>query len=145
VKKALSGVLAWALLLAIGAGCGGDDTISKAEFVKRANEICAEGNKELDAASKEVFGGGKQPSQAEQEKFVTETVIPNVQEQIDGVRDLPDPDEQSAKAGVIVDEAQSALDTVKENPALLTEAEPGDPFGAANRLARSYGMNECGG
>jgi len=81
----------------LAAGCGGDDdetttaAPSKQEFIKQADAICVKGDKELDQAGRETFGKG-QPSKQEIEQFATDTLVPNIQGQIDGVRALTPPE-----------------------------------------------------
>ena len=79
------------LLLGIGAaGCGSSgstDTttaaITKSAFVAKANAICTKGNKVQNTAGEKL---GKNPSQAQFTAYVNNTVIPNIQGQIDSVR-----------------------------------------------------------
>jgi hypothetical protein len=140
----LAAALAGAVALA---GCGGSDsttsttseTLTKSEFVAKANAICAKGNEESRAAGKKLFSSGQAPSQAAQEKFVTATVIPSIQHQVDGVAALPAPagDEQEVQA--IVSAARSALDKVKQDPSLITNQAQSDPFAKADKLTNSYG------
>jgi hypothetical protein len=75
----------------VAAGCGGDDDDdttaattgetavaggeppSKEEFIAEADAICKQGDREINQAGRETFGE-EQPSQEEQEQFVTATV-----------------------------------------------------------------------
>ena len=45
----MSGVIAVCAAVLVGAGCGGGDRLSKAEFQQRANAICAKYQKRIDA------------------------------------------------------------------------------------------------
>jgi hypothetical protein len=142
----------------IGAGCGGgDDTttasgasgatgaqgaaLTKTEFVAQANAICAKGNKAIDQAAKQTFGNSR-PSGSQLNQFATETLIPNVQDQIDEVKALPPPSGDEAQVSEILTAAQGALDKIKADPALLTGSGP-SPFASANKLAKEYGLTEC--
>jgi len=78
------------------AGCGGGDSssttaLSKSDFLAQGNAICAKGDKEINAAAGKVFTQSQAPSQATQQKFVTDTVVPNIQGQIDAIDALPPP------------------------------------------------------
>jgi hypothetical protein len=140
-------------LLAL-AGCGGgDDTsttageaLSKSEFLAQGNAICEKGDKEINAEAKQTFTQQGAPSQATQTKFVTDTVIPNVQGQIDGIDALPLPSGDEDQVQAIVDAARSGLDKAKADPSLLTDQGGGqsDPFAEANKLANAYGLDKCG-
>jgi hypothetical protein len=155
-----------ALTLAAGliaAGCGDDDDdttaatttsttttagatgepLSKDEFIAQADAACKAGDKKIDAAADEVFSNGN-PSQADQEAFVTDDVIPNIQEEVDGIAALTPPEGDEEEVAAIVDAAQSAIDEITADPSLLTEQGAGDPFTEANQLAKDYGLEVCG-
>jgi hypothetical protein len=160
-------VLALALAAAlIAAGCGGDDettttaaapttttsgatgatgatgeALTKDEFLKQGNAICAAGNKEINAAFNSLGSG--QPSQQEAEQTVTDTVVPSIQGQIDDISALTPPAGDEEEVSAILDAAQSALDQVKEDPSALTQ-QGSDPFKEANQLASEYGLTKCG-
>lgn len=149
---------AWMLvgLLAVGAalvasGCGGDDdedtttaALSKSEFVDQADAICAKGDKQINQAGADVFGGGQQPSEQEQEKFVTDTVIPRTQQQVDGIRALPAPEGDEDQISAILDSADAGLKRMESDPSLLTEGGGANPLAEASNLARNYGLKVCG-
>lgn len=145
------------------AGCGGGDSssttgasgasgtqgaaLSKSEFLAQGNAVCAKGNKEINAEAKKIFTQGQAPSQATQEKFVTDTVIPNIQGQIDAIEALSPPSGDEGQVKAITDAAQSALDKAKADPSLLTDQGGGqsDPFAEANKLGKAYGLDACAG
>jgi hypothetical protein len=144
---ALVGLIAASIL----AGCGGgsssstsSEPLSKSEFLAQGNAVCAKGGKEIQAAGQKLFSQSKAPSQAAQEKFVTDTLIPNIQSQIDGIEALPAPSGDEDQVKAITDAAQSALDKAKADPSVLTDQGGGsDPFAQANKLAKSYGLDQC--
>jgi hypothetical protein len=76
--------------------------------------------------------------------FAKATAIPSIQSQVDQVRKLKPPANDESTVKAIVNTAQSDLDKVKANPALLASNGP-DPFADANRLAKAYGMTQCAG
>jgi hypothetical protein len=135
------------------AGCGDDETstessstaasITKEEFLTQANEICAAGNKEIDAGAQEAFSGGK-PSKADIEQFATETLLPSVESQVEEIRALGVPAGDEDQVNAILDAADQAVEETKADPTLAA-SESGDPFAEANKLANDYGLNECGG
>ena len=150
--------------LIVLAGCGGgDDTsstsagasgtsgeqgasLTKSEFLAQGNAICENGNQEIQAAGKKLFTQSQPPSAAEQEKFATDTLIPSIQEQIDGIKALTPPAGDEDQVNAITDAAQSALDKAKADPALLTDqGGQSDPFAEANKLANAYGLDKCAG
>ncbi len=109
-----------------------------------AFDICKKGNQQIERAAEQQFpkSGGK-PSQAEQVKFANQTVIPNVQGQIDKIKKLGAPEGDEATVETIVSEAQAALDEAKKDPTVLTSNGP-DPFAKANKFANAYGLTACG-
>ena len=153
----------------VAAGCGGDDdetsTVApatttettgttgatgatdippeRAELIEEADAICAEGDEEIDAEAQETFANGE-PSAAEQEAFVEETVVPSIQEQLDGLSELEPPEADAEEFQSIIDNAQSALDELEENPDVLGSGED-DPFADVNEQAKEFGLTKCGG
>lgn len=149
-------------LLAIG-GCGDDEDettttgttggtgatgetgagLLPGDFAAEADAICAEGDREIDEEAREVFGNADQePSSAEQEEFFTDTVTPGIQEQIDGLRDLGEPEEGAEEFATFLDDAQAALDEVEEDPSLVI-GEGEDPFADVEEQAKALGLKDC--
>jgi hypothetical protein len=151
----------------ITAGCGDDDeepttTTTEAatgttgatgaegassEFAQQADEICREGNQEIDDAARERFGDaqGQEPSQEEQLSFAEEVVIPSVEQQIDEVTALTPPEGEEDTFEEFSEQAASDLEEVKADPSVLLERGGGeDPFAETNQLARELGLQVCG-
>lgn len=157
-KSALVAVATAAIAIA---GCGGSSSttggatgatgatgaqgapLSKSAFLAKGNAICAKGNQQIQAATKKEFPQGQQPSQAELNKFATDTLIPVVQQEIDGIKALPPPSGDEDKVNAIISAAQSALDKGKQDPSTLV-SQGSDPFAQANKLANAYGLTKCG-
>ncbi|MEZ5061595.1 MAG: hypothetical protein R2700_08815 [Solirubrobacterales bacterium] len=140
VRKVLA--LGAAAAIAVGfAACGSDDgggdtatdttTISQDEFVTQANQICAQGNKDLQ--------GG--PQNGVFESFVTDTFIPNIQGQIDAIRALGAPEGQEEQITQFLDDAENDLDSLKSDPSSLSE----NSFKKVNQEAAALGLDECAG
>ena len=125
-------------------GAEGATGLLPADFAAEADAICKAGDAELDEAANEVFGDTSQePSQAEQEKFVAGTVIPGIQDQIDGLRALGEPEEGSEEFTAFLDDAQDALDAVQDDPSALFGEGGDDPFADVEDQARELGLSEC--
>jgi hypothetical protein len=160
MRRSPTGVLVFVAILIVGlvpAGCGSSNNsssnssstastaaLTKAEFLKKGNAICRKGNQQINKAARKLFPKNAKPSQAQLNKFATDTLIPSVQSQIDGVKALGAPAGDEAKVNAMVSTAQSALDKGKKNPALLTTNGPG-PFKKSNQLTNAYGLTACGG
>jgi hypothetical protein len=140
----LAGALAVGL---IAAGCGGDDdddssdALTKQEFIAQGNAICKAGNAEIDAAAEETFAKNGQPTPAESDAFVTDTVVPNVQGQIDDMRALGIPEEDADQVNGILDEAEGIVDELEADPSSIE----GDPFAPVNGDLKDYGLTTCAG
>jgi hypothetical protein len=135
------------VVVLVAAGCGGSSSsksISKAEFLKKGNAICAKGNRQINQEGQKTFPRSKgKPSKAELTKFSKQVLIPSVQSEIDGIRGLGAPKGDKAKVNAIVTEAQAALDKGKKDPLILV-SDKQDPFAKANKLANAYGLTKCG-
>jgi hypothetical protein len=104
----------------IAAGCGDDDggeTLSKQEYIAQADANCNKADKELNSAPEPKGKNGL-------EKFATDTLVPNIQGQIDFVRDLNGPQEVEDQVNPILDTAQEGLDEIKADPSQLERGGP---------------------
>jgi hypothetical protein len=146
--------LTLAAVLVVGltlSACGGDDdssstattatALSKSEFLKQGNAICATGNKAIDQAASKAFTQGQKPTQAQVEQF-TAQITPIIQGEIDGIRALGAPAGEEQQVNAILDDAQSALDEAKQDPSVFLN---GDPFKKANQESKAYGLTACAG
>lgn len=145
-RRPLTGASALAATLALGlvvAGCGSTGksstttALSKPQFLARANAICAQGNQRLAAPDQAL---GKQPGKAQITTFVSSAFAPDIQGQIDGLRALAAPPADQAVVSNMLDVAQTDLDKIKSNPALLAG---GAGFADFARLAHPYGLTAC--
>jgi hypothetical protein len=130
----------------LAAGCGDDDDessdtgtesteLTHAEFVEEGNAICKAGNAEL-----EQSGPEGPPGSPEFDTFVTDTLVPNVQGQIQDLRDLGIPEEDDSLNGTL-DEAELITQDLAEDPSLISEG--GDPFASINDELTAAGLTEC--
>ncbi len=132
-------------------GCGSDSSssttsttaLTKSEFLAQGNAICAKGNKAINQAAQETFNKQK-PSASQLNQFATQTLIPNIQQQINGIKALPAPSGDEAQVAAIVTGAQAALDKGKADPKILV-SNGQDPFAPVNKLTNAYGLTKCGG
>jgi hypothetical protein len=136
--------IAVALIAGVAAGCGSSNSdttstaaISKPEFLAKANAICKTGDAKQTAAQEAL---GKNPTQAEISNYTTNTLIPNVQAQIDQVKALGAPSGDEAKVNSMLALAQADLNKIKANPALINQ---GDQFVNFEKVAHPYGLTSC--
>jgi hypothetical protein len=153
-KSLIALLVAVAAIAMIVAGCGGSSdssestsSLTKAQFVKQGNAICAKGNKEIQEGfeefEKEVGSQNKQPTKAQLTEAIETIVLPAVRQQVEGVKALGAPSGEEAEVEAITDSAEEAVEKGEEDPAALT-TEKADPFAKANKLAREYGLTTCG-
>jgi hypothetical protein len=155
-----------ALLLALAlAGCGGasdqtsaggdadavaakvDAGPSAAEFKRSASDICRRGGEEIKkglATFAEAQGVKSVAGMtlAQQEEFIAEVVVPSVKEQAVGLARLAAPDGDEKKVAALVEGLEEVARVGGEAAnGILTRSSP--PIAAANRAAKSYGIQEC--
>jgi hypothetical protein len=156
LSKSLAVIAALAALALVIAGCGDSDdsttdstaSLTKAEFVKQGNAICAAGNKELDEgfgefAEENNLSQKKEPTQEQFEEVAEDVLIPGISNQIDKLRALGTPEGDEGEVDQILTGAEEALEEIEDDPALASEEDNG-PFGDVNKEAREYGLTTCG-
>ncbi len=113
--------------------------ILKAEFVTKGNQICKQGNDAINQAGKQL---GNSVNEQQLEAFATNTIIPNIQKQIDGVKALGAPAGEEAQVNAVITSAQADLDKLKADP---TKIKDNSLFNDANQKAKAVGLTECAG
>jgi hypothetical protein len=143
----LYAMLAAAALLAVGvlaAGCGGGDddsttsSLTKSEWIAKADAICQQGNQEIEQAAQQQFGN-QRPSAAELQQFATGTALPNTQTQVDKIRALGAPSGDEDQVNEILDTVQADIDKAKAAGDIENST-----FADGNALAKQYGLKVCG-
>jgi hypothetical protein len=138
-----SALLLPALALALGlvtAGCGGsDDSLSHDEFVTQADKICADGNEDIEAAIGEI---GDAPTEDDIAAYITDTLVPNIQDQHDAIEDLNASDDDQDAVDDMLSALQDGIDALEDDPAAITSDS--DVFSDANAAADELGLSECG-
>jgi hypothetical protein len=171
ILPTLIALVAIALIATVVAGCGSggsgsgstssSDTtsaesgapLSKAAFIKQADEICKKGSEEVKAEFaaylkenkiKEI-GEGKE-SEAEIEARIEEVIeaaIPTLQQQLDGIGALAAPAADEAQVNAYLEAAEEGIKTGEKNPVeLFTETEK--VLAKSDKLAKEIGFKVCG-
>jgi hypothetical protein len=149
-------IVSVAVGLAIGllaAGCGGGgggDTasISKAEFVKKANSICARTGKQVTSqfAAFVASYGGKEPEgdalKAAQKKIVETILAPNKRSEIEQLRKIGTPTDGEAQVESIVGGLERGIEEAEAQPTLAVTGKV-KSFVDAERQAGEYGLTGC--
>lgn len=140
--------------IAVGlAACGSDDSsddsssattdtaateISTDDFTTQGNQICADGNKELAQGQNDAFADG-QPTPDELDAYVSDTLVPSIQGQIDDLRALGAPADEADDVTAFLDDAQTALDELEADPSSISETT----FSDVNEQATAIGLDQC--
>src|SRR5438128_2043762 len=113
-RQAQIALLALLMALAIGiVGCGSGgedetaqaDTLTKAEYVKQADEICAKTEgRQRKLLTKFQKQNPNPEGPSETEKMISYAGLPPIQEQIQELSKLPLPDKEAAKAKAYLEE-----------------------------------------
>jgi hypothetical protein len=149
-------------LIAIGVfavGCGdnsssgsSDDgtietsSLSKSEFVKRANAICTESSEglfdRLGAYLNENASSSKHPEEVAADAM-RQAVLPGVEQQIEEIRELgaPSGSEEQIEAFLVVQER--SVESLKQQRSLSLNTDVTSAFKRAGQLAKRYGIQAC--
>lgn len=140
--RAVGGLVLMVMVLA--AACGGEEEISKDEYLKRAKEICDQGNKDLEKATDEAFANikeGETPSEERIQDYARTIVVPMVRRQVQDLRNLPKPKGAADQVDEIYDAVEETLDKIEADPDLLLNSQ--GLFKEADDLAKKYGYEVC--
>jgi hypothetical protein len=155
VRRGLRLPIVGALLVVLTAvGCGGGDSgdtvaATKADFVKKADAVCAETQKKIESEFRSYVEsrGGKEPKKASalaaaQAEIAEKILIPAKQQEAEelGALEVPSGSERQVKA--IVDAFEEEVEETKESPELAV-TEGTQASGKATKLAREYGLTSC--
>jgi hypothetical protein len=153
-RTALALILCLGTALSLAACGGGDDgdvasASSSAELIKQADAICEREDNEIAKDMVTRFGEdrlGPAPK-AEERAFVTETVIPGIQAQVDGLSELEVPGEDGGQFDEFLAAMRKGLQQAQGDPLELTvygDRPRRDPvFNDALRLADKIGFDDC--
>jgi hypothetical protein len=147
--KRISGLLlAAAALSGLAAGCGSGsgDSITKGEFIKKADAICAKTDK---AQSGEAVGYLRAhqsiqglPRETVLAKLITAVGLPAVIKEVEEIEALGTPSGEEQKLQAIFSAAKAAIKKAEKDPA-STEERPGSPFDQVGEMAAKYGFEDC--
>jgi hypothetical protein len=160
LSKRLFALIAAVLAIALIAGCGGSDSettgasetssssedaggpaLSKAEFVKQGNEVCTDAREDAEGKIGDFLADiGDEPSEADQERLVTEVLAPSFEEIADGLSALTPPAGEEDGLAELVEALEDGTASVLDDPVAAVE---GDPYAEANEKAEAIGLDVC--
>jgi hypothetical protein len=135
------------LLVAFAAGCGGGDsgTLSRADYIKKANASCVEAERKLDA-----LGGFESFDELSKEMKVGQEAL---NQSADELRDLQPPTALVARHDKLVELTEETADLAgrisiaageDDNLEMQKQAERADQLTrSANEVSRQLGLEEC--
>jgi hypothetical protein len=153
--KALVAIaLALALLLP---GCGGgedgatasdgvvttDSSLSKADYVKRANAICEDVYSEI-TREYEAFYEAEKRTEAELDKKAAEVVTPNLVKLEKRLKALGVPPGQEQQVEKIILALRAGIERAEEDVSTTRGAHGEFAFEKPYKLMWAYGLNKCG-
>ena len=147
-KRAVAFIAGTMAVGLIAAGCGSSDPspIAKAAFVKQASAICATTVKKMETASAALIDeyahaqGDKQQIKSAGVKYVSATLVPDVQTELDEIHAVGLPRGDEEEATQILESIQEVVDAAQDNP----EAYPSEvQFKKSEKLADGYGLESC--
>ncbi|HWO82177.1 MAG TPA: hypothetical protein VNM38_00105 [Solirubrobacterales bacterium] len=146
-QQMVLGLVAAAVVLA-GCGGGGDSTeststnasLSKAEYLKRGNQMCKDGYRNLHKA---VLSLGENPAETNEEKqqFVLGMVLPPYQQLVDQLSSLSAPTQDKAKVQAFLNSYRKEIEALEADPAQGLSGQP--IFAEPQQLAEEYGLTAC--
>jgi hypothetical protein len=162
----LAGVLAVALIL-VGCGGGGSDStttssdsttssgdsstasLSKAEFIKKADAICAAGGKRTQSeyaayVEEKKLSAKKEPTPAQFAEVSEKIQVPAFKRQAEEIRALGAPPGEEDQVTALVDAIDAGIEKVEEADPRKALESSSSMFVEADKLAIAYGLKVCG-
>lgn len=134
-------------MLAMGCGGGGDEsaaTPTKAEFIKRADGICAQTDEKQKAILQRYVKNhpGVKPNKAVEENIALAT-LPSVKVEVEELDDLSIPSGDVYEVQAIIDGIEKAVEEAEADPSKMLKGSSREPFKAVDELAAKYGFKAC--
>jgi hypothetical protein len=134
------------LVGAMTAGVAAADqaSLSKPDYIKAADDICAQSTQLIDELGEQHFGdlAADQEPTADQIAAYLEDIQPIWEQELNSLRGLPKPTVGAKKVKTLLKLLEKAFDKVADDPSLLLSDD--DPFAKPDRLAVKYGFKVCG-
>jgi nitrous oxide reductase accessory protein NosL len=127
------------------AGCGDSEpkaaaepsALTKAEFIKQADAICAASEARLDKLGDEI---SENTSMEEIQTFLEKQVVPELSSTVEKVHALEPPKADAEQVDEMLDALEAEVAKAKKDPMTIMGD---DAFANANKLAADYGLKTC--
>lgn len=111
---------------------------TKAEFVTKADAVCAKHRAVIEAAASKVLAGGQLPSPEAFGKLAMETIVPELTAQFTELKAVTPPPELATPYSAYVAAGDKTVAAISTNPALITDATN---FVGLNKQGDDVGLN----
>jgi len=161
IRRFYAVAIVFPVLLLLAAGCGGSDSgsatgaaigqevtvtsgsLSKAEFIKRADKICEDSRSEFSKAFND-FAKTNKPG-ADLAGWVDEVAhkffLPTYEEEIEQISALGAPSGDEEEIESFLNALQTRLDAIDQSPTELSKTIT--PLKKPEELAKAYGLTGC--
>jgi hypothetical protein len=149
-------------IFAVAAGCGGGDdgstaetdspdtdapALTKAEFVKQGDEICAAASEEYGEGIEDFFTENdvsqtKGPTTEQEEELLAEIILPRIKTEMEELRELGPPEGEEQRVDEIFTGVEEAVAEGESDPSTVAGGE--NPFADPNAKAKAFGFEVCG-
>lgn len=152
MKRRLSMLTVAALAALIVAGCGGGEdattaSIGKAQFITKADAICAAGSEQTQADLAAYLKQEKltlNENQTEEESAALIAIlVKNVEKEVQSIRALGVPSGDDSQVGAILAALEEGAKEAEKDPQAVVQGEV-NVLGKAGELAKEYGLQACG-
>lgn len=149
MPKALLAVgMVIALVALVGCGSdddGGEETLTKVEFIEQGDKICEKAEKQAETEAEEFAEQNgfdlEKATDEELEDAVAAVLVPALDQQAEEIDALGAPEGDEEKVEAIVAALEDGTATVEDDPSVVFE---GSPLKDASQLAKDYGFEVCG-
>ena len=151
----ISAVAILAVIATIGGGCGGSDggsstataSISKADFIKKADAICSKAAKQTQAefaefAKKNQLAATKEPTPAQYAELGKTILIPALKRQVSEIQALGAPSGDEQRIADFLTAVEQAIKKAEAEP--QAARSPEKLLVDADKLIATYGFEVCG-
>jgi hypothetical protein len=145
---AMVGAALIATLVVAGCGSAGSSTasISKTEFIEKADAACKKGEEEIQkdfATFGKEHESIKKPSEADYAELIDDVLVGNAEQEVKEIRALGIPEGDEKPIEAMLEAREKSLEKAQDNPKAVVRGGE-DIFAEASKLAKEYGLRECG-